>query len=280
MSQNNKTLLRRFAELVTQIDHIDDSLPYQWYLRLRHPKHYEEKRREEAFYRKLIMSLGSDLVFDIGANEGNKAAIFAKLAKRVVCLEPSPKANAALRRRFKSSRTVHIINAGVGSKAGIMSLNVYDDDGPYDTFSEKWMNALRSSDGQLLPRIVPARVESAQMTTLDLLIDQQGLPSYIKVDVEGFECSVLEGLTKQIRAISIECNLPLFESETLACIQRLIKIHASGIFNYCTTEPPSGFSSAIWLSAEQIEKIVRSRAHSFMEIYFIADPQYAKVLSE
>jgi hypothetical protein len=42
------------------------------------------------------------------------------------------------------------------------------------------------------------------VTTLDALIDAHGVPSFIKIDVEGFEGEVLAGLTKPVTALSFE----------------------------------------------------------------------------
>ena len=42
------------------------------------------------------------------------------------------------------------------------------------------------------------------VTTLDRLIAQFGLPSFIKIDVEGFEDRVLAGLSHRVRALSFE----------------------------------------------------------------------------
>ena len=42
------------------------------------------------------------------------------------------------------------------------------------------------------------------VTTLDRLIAQHGVPSFIKIDVEGFEDQVLAGLTHPVPALSFE----------------------------------------------------------------------------
>jgi hypothetical protein len=46
--------------------------------------------------------------------------------------------------------------------------------------------------------------ERVAVTTLDCLVRRYGEPSFCKIDVEGYEREVLEGLTRPIRALSLE----------------------------------------------------------------------------
>ena len=42
------------------------------------------------------------------------------------------------------------------------------------------------------------------MTTLDALIARHGRPAFIKIDVEGYEAEVLDGLSRAVPALSFE----------------------------------------------------------------------------
>ena len=103
-----------------------------------------------------------------------------------------------------------------------------------------------------------------------MLIASHGLPAYIKIDVEGYELQVLQGLHQPIRALSFECNLQQFRQQTLDCIARLAALQP-GLFNHCLSEPPSRFASDRWLTAEEMAAIVAGADHDYAEIYFQAD---------
>lgn len=259
MDQPRPSRLRRALNRLINPYRLNDSAIYRLYLRLRHQRHLQQKLSEQAFYSRLITDNGGGIVFDIGANCGQKAAQFSARARRVICVEPDPSAVEQLKARFGHRNDIVVIHAGVGAEACQATFYRMGPANPLNTFSRQWSDAQTST----------ATETSVEILTLDQLIASHGLPSYIKLDVEGYELQALQGLHQPIRALSFECNLQLFRQQTLECIARLASLQP-GLFNHCLSEPPSSFASDRWLTADEMISIVTDADHDYAEIYFQA----------
>jgi FkbM family methyltransferase len=145
------------------------------------------QRRE--FYRKLIGE--NDLCFDVGANIGDISAVLLQLGARVVAIDPQPAAMRELKARLDDNRNLTCVEAGVADKPGQLDLYLHDQVGT-TSMVQDW------SAGNVTGKI------TVPVTTLDALISRFGLPKYCKIDVEGFELNVLEGLSKRINLLSLE----------------------------------------------------------------------------
>ncbi|MGR0185175.1 FkbM family methyltransferase [Azospirillum aestuarii] len=155
----------------------------------------------------------SPLIFDVGANIGDKAAAFAAGGARVICFEPQPDCAASLRRRFADMPAVEVVPMAMGAEPGHLTLSVCSDAPTISTFSETW------KQGRFKEHNWDRSVE-VEVNTLDAAIAAHGTPDYCKIDVEGFERFVLAGLTQPIPVISFEfCREGL--NETRICIERL-----------------------------------------------------------
>src|SRR6478609_1074713 len=75
-----KSAMRPIVNACLTRERFDDSLLYDAYLFLFRRQSYRDRRAEERFYQGLLGSR-CHLIFDVGANGGQKARIFSEIAK-------------------------------------------------------------------------------------------------------------------------------------------------------------------------------------------------------
>lgn len=201
-----------------------------------------------SFYAQFIKE--GNLCFDVGANTGKIAEIFLLLGARVVCLEPQKNCLRQLKKVVGKNPNATIIGEAVGERKGEGVLMICDSASTIATMSEEWQQHSRFSRDYKWSKSQPVTV-----TTLDSLVDEYGLPAFCKIDVEGFEESVLKGLTKPIPVLSFEFAKE-FPAKTVNCLQYLASINYSE-FN-CTFGDTNQFMSSQWLKPEQVSQRIDS----------------------
>ena len=87
--------------------------------------------------------------------------------------------------------------------------------------SENWVSEVKKNrfDSETWKKKI-----NIEVTTLDDLIKQYGLPDFCKIDVEGYEYEVLQGLSQPIRLLSFEYTIPEFTDEAINCINYLSEL--------------------------------------------------------
>ncbi len=165
------------------------------------------------------------LVFDVGANTGAKTEQYLRNGARVVCFEPQSACVDALRERFRGNGRVVVVPTALGAHIGEAEMSICTEANTISTFADAW------KAGRFKDKIWD-RAEVVPVTTLDAAIDRHGMPFYCKIDVEGFEQSVLSGLTRQIPVLSFEfCAEGL--DQTQACLDLLSRLGYAA-FNACS----------------------------------------------
>jgi FkbM family methyltransferase len=191
----------------------------------------------------------TDLVFDVGANVGDKATIFSELADKVIAIEPQAETFAALRDRFVNTN-VTPVNKAVGDYEGVAKILHPADLTTIASLSNRFIEGVRKTR-RFGPASIWDEAEEVGMTTLDILIEQFGVPAFIKIDVEGFEPEVIRGLS-QLIPLSFE-----FTPELLYMVDEVFDhLRTLGSFetNYGLLNDYAKLELSDWVSAETMQK--------------------------
>jgi FkbM family methyltransferase len=216
--------------------------PAKIWLERHSPSGIRRHEKTLAFYSQFLKP--GDLCFDVGANVGNRTEIFVELGAKTVCFEPQEVCLDRLHQLFNANSNVIIIEKAVGDCEGYAKLLICEDASTISTLSDRWKTSGRFSED-----FEWNKTQSVPVTTLDKSIETYGLPKFCKIDVEGFEVSVLRGLTQPIPFLSFEFNVELIQ-EAEECVRSLQRI-ATVEFNYSIGESME-LVFPTWVSGEKL----------------------------
>lgn len=170
--------------------------------------------KQRRFYQALLRP--GDLAFDIGAHVGNRARAMRGAGARVVACEPQEPFATFLQRSLP--RDIVLVRKAVGPAEAMAQMDVSTLHPTVSSLSTDFATQAAQAPG--FGHVRWDRRQQVQMTTLDRLIAQHGLPQFVKIDVEGFEADVLAGLSQPLPLLSVE-YLPAFRDRTLAVLDLL-----------------------------------------------------------
>jgi FkbM family methyltransferase len=197
-----------------------------------------------------------DLAFDIGAHVGDRVACFRRLGARVVALEPQPALARSLRVLFALDRNVTITQAAIARAPGSVALMINVDNPTVSTASTDFIRAAEDASGWREQRWTRSvRVEA---TTLDALVARHGMPSFIKIDVEGFEAEALAGLSQPSAALSFEFTT--IQRDVALSAIALCERLGYGRFNTALGESQA-FAHDEWIGAGALKDWLRALPH-------------------
>ncbi|MFN8357375.1 MAG: FkbM family methyltransferase [Spirosomataceae bacterium] len=228
----------------------------------------EEKRliqKRRTFYLQFLTAKG-DRYFDVGANYGNRIEPIVDDGFTIIAIEPQSSCINYLKRRFNNK--ILIVPKGLGAVEGRQTLYISDVN-TISSFSKDWIRATQESGR--FSQYNWEQEQAVEMTTLDKLIELYGKPQFIKIDVEGFELEVLQGLSQPVPVLSFEYTIPERKQAILECIDRIVEL-AKGqpvTFNYSISESMEWALEA-WLSPQEMKQEVdneRFVVSEFGDIY-------------
>jgi FkbM family methyltransferase len=141
-----------------------------------------DPEQREEFENFLLRCNDGMFLLDIGAHFGVFSLAAAHFGGKAVAIDPSPIATRMIARQCALN--------GLTDSIRIIQGAVSDESGAVDMLSSGVF-----SDGYF--KITQGRAKSeltrTQATTIDQLVSQHGIPTHIKIDVEGQEAAVLRG---------------------------------------------------------------------------------------
>lgn len=239
------------------------SLPGRIYLKIFKKEEELQYQKELNFYISFLPDC--KLVFDIGANDGHKTAVFLNLSKKVIACDPDPQNIKILSARFRNKKNVDIEAVAISNYIGSGILYIEYPGSALNSINPEWKDILETQNNgrwetsiQFSDKAIPVIT-----TTLDELIKKYGEPDYIKIDVEGNEINVLKGLTLPFKFLSYEVLLPEFLNDAISCMDMLSVIKPTTVFNYAVEEK---LKLPQFVDSENFKKILYNLSIPHLEI--------------
>lgn len=166
------------------------------------------RKYEDKFGPSLISEIKrGDVVWDVGANVGLYTGLFLEAIGdqgKVVALEPVQACYEVVRKKFKNSTQIIVKNIAIGDIDGFVTMKI--EDNPLAA-----THRIANDEGMADHRCV--KVPVARIDTL-VVSDHLPFPNVVKIDVEGHEGAVLDGMKPllsdaRLRCIGIEVHFKL-----------------------------------------------------------------------
>ena len=219
-----------------------------------------KKSERKDFYGQFIKS--GDLCFDVGANKGNRTVIFLELGAKVVAVEPQKECYEFLTKRFGDK--IELVKYGLGEKESTETMYVSGST-LISSFSKDHVTMMQEDrfKGASWGKTIEIK-----MTTLDVLIEKYGTPAFCKIDVEGYEYDVLKGLSKPLKALSLEYIVPENTEVLVNCLKHLSNLgNIECNFSYGETMK---FNLEQWKSGQEMIDFVQTKTFidtSYGDVY-------------
>jgi FkbM family methyltransferase len=224
-------------------------------------KELSAKRKRKAFYGQFISM--NEVYFDIGANFGNRIEPILELGAKIIAVEPQKACQDSLRAKYGTRIT--IVGKALDKEEGVQPIYV-SNASTLTTLSKEFI--AKTQESGRFSEYRWDRTEEVATTTLDRMIEEHGAPRFIKIDVEGYEYNVLQGLTQKVAYLSIEYAVPEMTENSLKCINYLTTIGEIRL-NYSVGETMK-LELKEWLTRDEMASLIKTKefqSTGFGDIY-------------
>ena len=198
------------------------------------------------FYQPFVPAGG--VCFDLGSHLGNRIPVFFDLGATIVGIEPHPECLKYLWKHYGDETHVIIEPFGVAETSGERDFYLSDATPTVSTMADdqwkKELNAAATFKSRWDRKIV------ITVTTLDRLIQRHGVPDFTKIDVEGMEEAVLQGLSQPLPALSF-VFFALTPNRSLRVLEHLEDL-GTYTYNWSIREQHQ-LQEPEWLSAKDLK---------------------------
>ncbi len=160
-----------------------------------------------------------NLIFDVGLNIGQDSEFYLAEGYRVLAIEADPVLAEAARKKFSKEveeGRLEILNVGIADRDGVADFWICQEKPEFNSFYRTI--AARDSYSHKCIQI--------RVIRFSRIIEQYGVPYYLKIDIEGNDMLCLEGLSSSClpKYLSVESECPLDEeSATVADGLRILE---------------------------------------------------------
>jgi FkbM family methyltransferase len=154
-----------------------------------------------------------NLIFDVGMNNGDDTAYYLHKGYRVVAVEADPSLIDKARDRFADQvrdRQLELVNVAIAAEPGTAPFWICDTRSEWNSFDRRIASRLGLPHHSIDVRCRPFR---------DLL-QQYGVPSYLKIDIEGHDHYCVADLRHE--------DLPAYVSLEMAQVETLFALRDLG----------------------------------------------------
>ncbi|MDX2195143.1 MAG: FkbM family methyltransferase [Cytophagales bacterium] len=215
------------------------------------PAQKADTARRAKFYAQFVPH--GALCFDVGANLGNRISPLLHIGARVLAVEPQASCIKFL--KYKFGKKIILVPMGLGNEETVKTLHI-SNASTISSVSEEWIAEVKKNR---FKNYTWNKTQNITITTLHTLIVKYGHPHFIKIDVEGYELQVLQGLHSQVPIISFEYTVPEQTLRVQQCIDQIVSLGGQYVCNYSIGESME-WALDQWISVDDMKKHILSSA--------------------